>query len=255
MKTAAKKARLDLYLVEHGLCESRERAQALILAGAVEVDGQIEKKAGTPVREGVKVALHADPLPYVSRGGLKLRHALDNVHFVGLAEAARGASALDVGASTGGFTDCLLQAGAARVCAVDVGYGQLAWKLRTDPRVTVLERMNARHLQQADLPFPPDLGVCDASFISQTLLLPPLCAVLKPESWIVTLIKPQFEVGKEQVGKGGVVRDPLLHEAAIARCRDAALALRCQVVGVVPSPIQGPAGNTEFLLALRSPRP
>jgi 23S rRNA (cytidine1920-2'-O)/16S rRNA (cytidine1409-2'-O)-methyltransferase len=251
MKTAAKKARLDQYLVEHGLCESRERAQALILAGAVEVNGQIEKKAGAPVREGAQVALHADPLPYVSRGGLKLRHALS--HFPGLAEAVRGASALDVGASTGGFTDCLLQAGAARVCAVDVGYGQLAWKLRTDPRVTVLERLNARHLTPADLPFPPDLAVCDVSFISQTLLLSPICAVLQPGKWIVTLVKPQFEVGKEQVGKGGVVRDPLLHEAAIARCRDAALALRCEIIGVVPSPIQGPAGNTEFLLALRSP--
>jgi 23S rRNA (cytidine1920-2'-O)/16S rRNA (cytidine1409-2'-O)-methyltransferase len=244
--------RLDQKIVALGLCESRERAQALILGGHVEVNGQVARKAGERVPASADVRVRVEALPYVSRGGLKLRHALD---FFKL--DVSGASGLDVGASTGGFTDCLLQAGAARVCAVDVGYGQLAWTLRQDPRVSVIERTNARYLQAGMLPFLPDLAVCDVSFISQTLILPRLVEILnageKPGArFLVTLVKPQFEVGKGQVGKGGVVRDPVLHEQAIARCITAAEQLGCTVLGCTPSPLRGPAGNEEYLLALRS---
>jgi len=246
----AERPRLDQRLVSLGLCPSRERAQALILGGHIEVNGQVAHKAGERVPLEADVRLRSEALPYVSRGGLKLRHALDVFHL-----DVTGASALDVGASTGGFTDCLLQAGAARVCAVDVGYGQLAWSLRQDSRVFVLERTNARYLEAAALPFPPDLAVCDVSFISQTLILPRLVEILRAtdtarQRTIVTLVKPQFEVGKGQVGKGGVVRDPALHEQAIARCSAAAVALGCTVLGVTPSPIRGPAGNEEYLLGL-----
>ncbi len=240
--------RLDQRLVALGLCASRERAQALILGGHVEVNGQVARKAGERVAAEADVQVRKDELPYVSRGGLKLRHALD---FFQLSVA--GASALDVGASTGGFTDCLLQSGAARVCAVDVGYGQLAWSLRQDPRVSVLERTNARYLEAGMLPFAPDLAVCDVSFISQTLILPRLVEALgKGGRPIVTLIKPQFEVGKGQVGKGGVVRDKVLHQEVILRCIAAGEGLGCKVLGVTPSPIRGPAGNEEYLLALRT---
>jgi 23S rRNA (cytidine1920-2'-O)/16S rRNA (cytidine1409-2'-O)-methyltransferase len=241
--------RLDQRLVLDGLCTSRERAQALILAGEVEVGGQVVTKAGTLVGAELPVAVRRDPLPYVSRGGLKLKHALDF-----FAIDVTGCSAIDVGASTGGFTDCLLQAGAARVCAIDVGYGQLAWSLRSDPRVTVRERHNARNLDPATLPFVPDLAVCDVSFISQTLILPRLVAAVGAGARpIITLVKPQFEVERGQVGKGGVVRDRALHEQAISRCTRAAEALGCQVIGVCPSPLRGPAGNEEYLLYVRSP--
>lgn len=243
--------RLDQELFTRGLAESRERAQALILAGLVELNGQVVHKAGERVPANADLKVRGEALPYVSRGGLKLRHALEF-----FAIDVRGASAIDVGASTGGFTDCLLQAGAARVCAVDVGYGQLAWSLRQDPRVSVLERTNARYLAATALPFLPDLAVCDVSFISQTLILPRLVEILAqaPDASfrsIITLVKPQFEVGKEQVGKGGVVRDPLFQKQAIDRCTAAALALGCTILGVTPSPIRGPAGNEEYLLALR----
>lgn len=248
-KSNAEVPRLDTRLVAEGLCPSRERAQALILAGVVSVNGQVVSKAGHRVPPDAVIEIHHDPLPYVSRGGLKLRHAL--AHF---ALDVTGLSALDVGASTGGFTDCLLQAGASRVCAVDVGYGQLAWSLRSDPRVVVMERVNARHLTPDMLPFRPDLAVCDASFISQTLLLPRLVEAVGPGGKpVVTLVKPQFEVGKNEVGKGGVVRDPALHAAAVERCAEAARALGCTILGSVPSPLLGPAGNVEFLLALRTP--
>lgn len=241
--------RLDTRLFQQGLCPSRERAQALILAGAVCVNGQVVTKAGTRVAPTARVELLHDPLPYVSRGGMKLRHALD--HFT---IDVTGCAALDVGASTGGFTDCLLKAGASRVCAVDVGYGQLAWSLRSDPRVVVMDRVNARYLLPDQLPFRPDLAVCDASFISQTLLLPRLVEAVGPGGhFIITLVKPQFEVGQGQVGRDGVVRDPVLHEAAVERCAAAARALGCEIIGVVPSPLLGPAGNVEFLLALKSP--
>jgi 23S rRNA (cytidine1920-2'-O)/16S rRNA (cytidine1409-2'-O)-methyltransferase len=243
--------RLDQRLVADGLCESRERAQALILAGEVLVDDRPVTKAGTPIPPQAQLRIRAEVNPYVSRGGLKLRRALD---FFGL--AVEGCSALDVGASTGGFTDCLLQAGAARVCAVDVGYGQLAHKLRSDPRVSVLERVNARTLSLAELPFQPDLAVCDVSFISQTLVLPRLVEILDSggpgDRPIITLVKPQFEVERGQVGKGGVVRDPVLHEQAIRRCARAAEALGCRFLGVTPSPLRGPAGNEEFLLYVRT---
>ncbi len=244
--------RLDQQLVTLGLCESRERAQALILGGHVEVNGQVVRKAGNPVKSDAEVRVRTQALPFVSRGGLKLRHALDFFHI-----DVTGALAVDVGASTGGFTDCLLQAGAAQVCAIDVGYGQFAWSLRQDSRVMVLERTNARYLDAAALPFAPDVAVCDVSFISQTLILPRLVEFLRLRSAtkacpIVTLIKPQFEVGKGQVGKGGVVRDPILQEQAIARCIAAAESLHCTVLGVTPSPLRGPAGNEEFLLALKT---
>lgn len=241
--------RLDQQLVALGLAPSRERAQALILAGEVLVNGQVVSKAGQRVLPTDELRVRGEVLPYVSRGGLKLRHALD---FFGI--DVSGLSALDAGASTGGFTDCLLQAGAARVCAVDVGYGQLAWSLRSDPRVTVMERVNARYLDVATLPFVPELAVCDVSFISQTLILPKLVeAVGRGGRSIVTLVKPQFEVEKGQVGKGGVVRDRALHEQAIARCARAAESLGCTYVGVTLSPLRGPAGNEEYLLHVRSP--
>jgi 23S rRNA (cytidine1920-2'-O)/16S rRNA (cytidine1409-2'-O)-methyltransferase len=242
--------RLDQRLLALGLCPSRERAQALIMAGQVEVNGQVASKAGVKVAAGADVRLRGEVMPYVSRGGLKLRHALD--HF-GLLPEVVGKDALDVGASTGGFTDCLLQAGAARVCAVDVGYGQLAWSLRSDPRVVALDRINARYLDPASLPFVPNLAVCDVSFISQTLILPRLVAAVGAgEHLIITLVKPQFEVGRGQVGRGGVVRDPKLHEDCIARCLATAQELGCRALGVTTSPIMGPAGNTEFLLVLRT---
>lgn len=243
--------RLDQRLVSLGLCPSRERAQALIMAGQIEVNGQVVSKAGVRVTPESEVRLRGEVMPYVSRGGLKLRHALDEF---GLSAEVVGCDAIDVGASTGGFTDCLLQAGAARVCAVDVGYGQLAWSLRSDPRVVTLERINARYLDVASLPFVPNLAVCDVSFISQTLILPRLVEAVGPgQRLIITLVKPQFEVGKGQVGRGGVVRDPALHKGCIDRCLATAQALGCTSVGVTTSPISGPAGNTEFLLVLRSP--
>ncbi len=237
--------RLDERLVSDGLCESRQRAQALVMAGAVLVDGQVVVKAGQKVAADAQVQLKGDPLPFVSRGGLKLQHALEY-----FSVDVTGRRAIDIGASTGGFTDCLLQAGAAQVIAVDVGYGQLAYKLQQDPRVHVLDRTNARHLQPEQLPYVPNLATCDASFISQTLLLPAMCALTAPDSPILTLVKPQFEVEKGQVGKGGVVRDKALHEQSIARCMRAAEALGCRVLGVVSSPIRGPAGNEEFVLYL-----
>jgi len=235
--------RLDEKLVAMGLCESRQKAQALIMAGAVSVDGRKVDKAGQKVRPEAVVALEKDPCPFVSRGGLKLSHALSYFSL-----DVVGRKAVDVGASTGGFVDCLLQKGAAHVVAVDVGYGQLAHKLRVDVRVTVLDRRNARHLQPHDLPYVPDLATCDASFISQTLLLPVLASLLAPNSPVLSLVKPQFEVQKGQVGDGGVVKDPALHDAAIFRCVKAAESAGCTVRGVTPSPIRGPAGNQEFIL-------
>lgn len=242
--------RLDQRLVHLGLAPSREKAQALIMAGQIEVNGNVQTKAGIRVEPDADIRLRGEVLPFVSRGGLKLRHALD---FFGLAIEVRGALALDVGASTGGFTDCLLQAGAARVCAVDVGYGQLAWSLRSDPRVVAIDRVNARYLDVAALPFVPTLAVCDVSFISQTLILPRLVEAVGPGGrLIITLVKPQFEVGKGHVGKGGVVRDPALHTQCIERCVATARELGCTAIGVTASPISGPAGNIEFLLALRT---
>jgi 23S rRNA (cytidine1920-2'-O)/16S rRNA (cytidine1409-2'-O)-methyltransferase len=236
-------------VVDAGLADSRTRAQALILAGQVVIGDHAVEKPGQLVDAEAEVRLKGDPLPYVSRGGLKLAHALDT-----FAISVTGLRALDVGASTGGFTDVLLQRGAVAVCAVDVGRGQLAWKLARDPRVTSVERTNARHLEVDKLPFRPQIAVCDVSFISLTLVLPKLVeAVGRGAHPIVALVKPQFEVGKGQVGKGGVVRDQAARRAAVDRCAEHAIALGCTVEGVTESPVAGPAGNIEYLLFLRSP--
>jgi len=233
------KVRLDRLLVERGLAESRQRARRLIMAGQVLVGDRRVDKPGTAVPQTAEVTIMGR-LPYVGRGGHKLAAALDafglDVH---------GRIAADVGASTGGFTDCLLQRGAARVYAIDVGYGQLAWKLRRDPRVVVMERTNARYLER--LPEEVDLVTVDVSFISLRLILPVVRRWLKPGGRIVTLIKPQFEAGREQVGKGGVVRDPAVHRAVVeglaAWSAERGLALQ----GLIRSPLIGPAGNVEFL--------
>jgi 23S rRNA (cytidine1920-2'-O)/16S rRNA (cytidine1409-2'-O)-methyltransferase len=241
------KRRLDALLVERGLAESRARAQALVLAGLVWSGEKRLDKPGLGLAADTPLELRGREHPWVSRGGIKLAHALD--HF---AIAADNAVALDIGASTGGFTDVLLARGARRVYAVDVGHGQLAWKLRQDPRVVVLERRNARHLTRDDIPEPPDLIVCDASFISLTIVLPAALALAAPDARLVALIKPQFEVGKGRVGKGGVVRDPALHREV---CEGIAAWLAAQpgweVVGLTESPIRGPEGNVEFLIHAR----
>lgn len=231
-------------MFERGLAESRERARALILAGRVRVDGRPADKPGAAVPEDARVEVLA-PLPFVSRGGLKLRAALEAF---GVRPAGR--VVLDVGASTGGFTDCLLQAGAARVYAVDVGYGQLDPRLRRDPRVVVLERTNIRNLGRNALVPAPDLATIDVSFISLGLVLPVVATLLDPPREVVALVKPQFEVGKGQVGKGGVVRDPAKHRAVLLRVGAAAGAAGLGPRAVIPSPILGPKGNREFLVHL-----
>ena len=246
------KQRLDVVLVERGLAPSRTRAQALVHAGKVVVDDKRVDKPGTPIRADAQVRVRGDDNPYVSRGGLKLAAALRG--FTGLRVAQR--VAMDVGASTGGFTDVLLQGGAAKVYAVDVGQGQLAWSLRQDPRVVVLERCNARYLTEAQIPEPPALVVCDASFISLTLVLPAALALAAPEARLIALIKPQFEVGKGAVGKGGIVRDPAQHAAVCAKI--GAFLEKDQgweLLGMTESPITGPDGNREFLVAAGKPRP
>jgi 23S rRNA (cytidine1920-2'-O)/16S rRNA (cytidine1409-2'-O)-methyltransferase len=246
-----KKERLDKILVERGLVQSRERARSLILAGRVLVGDQVVDKAGAPVGPGQEIRLKGEDIPYVSRGGLKLEKALDTFEV-----QPAGKIAIDVGASTGGFTDCLLQRGAARVYAVDVGYGQLAWKLRQDPRVVNLERTNIRYLQPEQLAERPSLAVIDASFISLDKVLPATLSLLADDGEIIALVKPQFEVGRGQVGKGGVVRDPGQHAAVLQRVRDLATALGCLVLGVTDSPVLGPKGNREFLLwMVRGARP
>ncbi len=241
----AKRERADRLLVARDLAESRARAQALILAGVVFSGATRVEKAGQPLAQDAPLEVRGRDHPWVSRGGLKLAHALD--HF-GIDPT--GLDCLDVGASTGGFTDVLLACGAAKVTAVDVGRGQLAWKLRNDPRVVVLERTNARTLSRAQVPEPIDLVTCDASFIGLETVLPAPLALSAPGARLIALIKPQFEVGKGQVGKGGVVRDPELHAAVCARI-EAWLAARegWRVLGLTESPILGPEGNKEFLIA------
>ena len=241
-----KKERLDKMLVERGLAQSRERARALILAGKVVVNDHTVDKAGTQVAADTPIRLKGEDIPYVSRGGLKLEKALS---IFGL--KTEGRVALDVGASTGGFTDCLLQRGAARVFAVDVGYGQLAWPLRQDPRVVNLERTNIRELAAEALPERPDLAVIDASFISLAKVLPATLCLLAEHADIVALIKPQFEVGPGQVGKGGVVRDPAQHARVLEKVRSLAESLNLSVAGLTESPILGAKGNREFLIHLR----
>jgi 23S rRNA (cytidine1920-2'-O)/16S rRNA (cytidine1409-2'-O)-methyltransferase len=235
------KTRLDRLLVERGLAESREKAQALIMAGEVLVDGRKAAKAGQAVPGDCAVEVLERP-PYVSRGGFKLAAALR--HF-GIDPA--GQVAIDIGASTGGFTDVMLQAGAARVHAVDVGSGQLAWALRTDPRVVVHEGINARELGFEEIGERAALIVCDVSFISVTLILPALVHLLQPGGQMVILIKPQFEVGKGQVGKGGIVRDPEMHRAACQRVERAVRELGFEAE-IIASPVLGAEGNKEFLL-------
>ena len=241
------KRRADQLLVEHGLAETRAKAQALILAGLVSADGRRIDKPGTALAEHTPLAVAGRDHPWVSRGGVKLAFALD--HF---GVAVSGAVALDIGASTGGFTDVLLARGAARVYAVDVGRGQLAWKLRQDQRVIVQEGVNARYLARAAIPDPIDLIACDASFIGLATLLPAPLALAAETAALVALIKPQFEAGPKDVGKGGVVRDPAIHQAV---CDRIAAWVGAQpgwtVIGLAESPIQGPAGNREFLIYAR----
>jgi 23S rRNA (cytidine1920-2'-O)/16S rRNA (cytidine1409-2'-O)-methyltransferase len=243
----AKRRRADQLLVERGLAESRAKAQALILAGLVSADGRHIDKPGAALSEETPLAVAGRDHPWVSRGGVKLAFALD--HF---AIDVASTVALDVGASTGGFTDVLLANGVLRVHAVDVGRGQLAWKLRQDPRVVVHEGVNARYLTRAEIPEPLDLVVCDASFIGLTTVLPAPLALAAERAALVALIKPQFEAGPQQVGKGGVVRDPAVHRAV---CDRVAAWVGAQpgwhVVSLAESPIQGPAGNREFLLYAR----
>lgn len=246
----AGKVRLDTLLVERGLAPTRSKAQALILAGEVRVDGERADKAGALVPADARVTLAGRAaLRYVSRGGLKLEGALAD-----LGVPVRGRTALDVGASTGGFTDCLLQAGAARVYAVDVGRGQLAWRLRQDPRVVVLEGRNIRTLPPEAVPEPVDLSTIDVSFISLEKVLPAVRPFLRPGADVLALVKPQFEVGRAAVGKGGVVRDPAARRAAVDRIAAAAAAAGFEVVGSVPSRLPGPKGNLEIFLHLRVPR-
>lgn len=235
------KRRLDQILVDRNLAATREKAQALILAGQVLVNAQPASKPGHAYDESVQVEL-AGQLPYVSRGGIKLAAALDHWKI-----DPTGWVCLDVGASTGGFTDCLLQRGAARVHAVDVGPSQLDWKIRTDPRVAVHERTNARYLTPESLGEPIDFAVCDVAFISATLIIPALVATLAPRGQVVILVKPQFEAGREQVGKGGIVRDPEVHRLACERVR-ACLASLGLSTDVIDSPITGAEGNREFLM-------
>jgi 23S rRNA (cytidine1920-2'-O)/16S rRNA (cytidine1409-2'-O)-methyltransferase len=238
------KTRLDQLLVARGLAKSRAQAQALILAGRVVVEGVALPKAGALVPEAVRVTLK-ESSPFVSRGGEKLAGALD--HF---AVSPAGKVALDTGASTGGFTHVLLTRGAAKVYAVDVGYGQLDAGLRGDPRVVVLERVNIRYLAADAIPEPIDLATLDLSFISLTLVLPKILEFLAPQGEILALVKPQFEVGKGQVGKGGVVRDPQLQEAAVQKVAAAAAALGLKVSPAFPAPLKGPKGNQEYFLHL-----
>jgi len=243
---AAAKKRLDVLLVDLGLAPTRERARALILAGQVTVDGTTVSKAGTAIREGADVALVTPDHPYVGRGGVKLAHALDAFGI-----DARGRRALDVGASTGGFTDVLLQRGAATVVALDVGHGQLDWRLRNDPRVIVREGINARALTASDVPHRVTLVTIDVAFISLRHILPALPAILEADRDIVALVKPQFEAGREEVGKHGLVTDPAVHEAVLARVTDAAAKIGFRRIAMTPSPITGATGNQEFFLHLR----
>jgi 23S rRNA (cytidine1920-2'-O)/16S rRNA (cytidine1409-2'-O)-methyltransferase len=243
----AAKQRLDTMLVARGLAESRAKAQALALAGLVYSGERRLDKPGQMLAEDTPLECRGRGHPYVSRGGVKLAHALD--HF---AIDPSGAVALDIGASTGGFTDVLLRRGAAMVFAVDVGHGQLDWRLRQDSRVVVLERCNARHLTRNEIPQAPDLIVCDASFIGLETVLPASLSLAASGAGLIALIKPQFEVGKGRVGKGGVVRDPALHDEVCARVAAWLAALPdWTVLGVTESPLRGPDGNVEFLIAAR----
>jgi 23S rRNA (cytidine1920-2'-O)/16S rRNA (cytidine1409-2'-O)-methyltransferase len=241
--------RIDKLLLDRGLVTSREAGRARILAGEVLVDDRPVTKAGSLVNAGATIRLKSTSAPYASRGGAKLAKALDKFHI-----DAAGKVALDAGASSGGFTDCLLQHGATRVFAVDVGYGQLDWKLRNDARVVVFEKTNIRYLDVSALPSSVSLATIDVSFISLKLVLPAVKKLLEPGADVVALIKPQFEVGKGQVGKGGVVRSPEEHQRVIDEIASSAAELGFQSHGVIESPLLGPKGNKEFLIHLSLPR-
>ena len=238
----SKKIRLDVLVTERGLCESRQKAQATIMAGLVFVDGQRSDKPGTPVAEDAHVEVRGHALRYVSRGGLKLEKAMQTFPIT-----LEGKVCADIGASTGGFTDCMLQNGAAKVYAVDVGYGQLDWKLRSDARVVCLERTNARYLSTEQIPEALDFASIDVSFISLKLILPAVCGILKGGGHVACLVKPQFEAGKEKVGKKGVVRDPAVHLEVLEHFLEHAKESGFTVLGLTYSPIRGPEGNIEYL--------
>ena len=236
------KQRIDLYLFEHGLAESREKARALIMSGEVFVNGQRVDKAGTAIAADASVEVRGNTCPYVSRGGLKLEKVMATFPV-----ALEGAVCADIGASTGGFTDCMLQNGAAKVYAVDVGYGQLAWKLRSDERVVCMERTNARYLTHAEIPQELDFASVDVSFISLKLILPALAGLVREGGHVACLVKPQFEAGKEKVGKKGVVRDPAVHLEVLEHFLEHAKENNFTVLGLTYSPIRGPEGNIEYL--------
>lgn len=238
----SKKTRLDVLLVERGFQESRQKAQAAIMSGLVFVNGQRSDKPGTQVAPDAQIEVRGNALRYVSRGGLKLEKAVE-IWPISLQDKI----CMDVGASTGGFTDCMLQNGAAKVYAVDVGYGQLAWKLRSDGRVVCLERTNARYLTHEQVPEEPDFSSVDVSFISLKLILPTIAGVLRDGGQVVSLIKPQFEAGREKVGKNGVVRDPAVHREVLERFLDNAKESGFTVLDLSFSPVRGPEGNIEYL--------
>lgn len=240
------KQRLDVAVFERGFAPSREKAQALIMAGQVYLNGQKASKAGFGVKPEDRIEVRGGQLPFVSRGGLKLAKAMQSFPIL-----LAGKICMDVGASTGGFTDCMLQNGAARVYAIDVGYGQLAWKLRTDARVVNLERTNFRYVTRQQAPDDIDFASVDVSFISLRLILPVLFQLLKQGGEAVCLIKPQFEAGREKVGKKGVVRDPVVHEEVIRAVSSLALETGFSILGVTFSPVKGPEGNIEYLLHIQ----
>lgn len=244
-KNRSTKIRLDVLVKQKQLAHSRERARSLILAGKILVDQQLIDKAGTLVASDAHITLKGEDIPFVSRGGLKLQKALDQSKW-----SVDGLICMDVGASTGGFTDCLLQNNAAHVYAIDVGYGQLAWKLRQDHRVSVFEKTNIRYLEQNAIHHNIDCLTIDTSFISLKIVVPSCMKFLKPDARIMALIKPQFEVGKQDVGKGGVVRDPKLHQQVIHDLKNVFIDMGLHPVFVIESPILGPKGNKEFIMGL-----
>jgi len=237
------KVRIDQLLYKRALTESREKARALILEGKVIVNGQKIEKPGTMVDENAEITICGETLPYVSRGGLKLEKALKE-----FAIDVKDKVAMDVGASTGGFTDCLIQHGAKKVYSVDVGYGQLAWKLRTDPRVVPIEKTNIRYMPKEKIPEEVDIVTVDVSFISLRLVIPKILEFLKPDGEIIALIKPQFEAGKGEVPKGGVIKDPEKRARIVQEIKQFFESLNVKIVGIIPSPIPGQKGNIEFLL-------
>ena len=240
------KERLDVMMVQRGLAPSREKAKAIIMAGEVLVDGQREDKPGTAFAETVEITVKGNPLPYVSRGGLKLEKAVSQFEL-----NLEGRICMDVGSSTGGFTDCMLQNGAVKVYSVDVGHGQLAWKLRNDSRVVCMERTNIRYVTPENIQEPPSFVSIDVSFISLTKVLPAVRALMEEDGEIVCLIKPQFEAGREKVGKKGVVRDPAVHREVILRVASFALSIGFALLHLEFSPVKGPEGNIEYLLHLQ----